>query len=279
MPPGAIRPWAAILCGGAGKRLRKVLRGRPKPMAPVAGVPFLDFLIAHLLKYGIRDIVLCTGYKSGVIEKHYRRGIPGARIAISREEKPLGTAGALKHAAARIKSDPFFVLNGDSICAADLRRLLRFHLKKKALASVVLTKAAGRSDVGSVLTDRAGLVVKFSEKSGRCAYVNAGIYLLDKKVLAFIPKRRAFSLEYELFPKLKNCYGFKSRADLLDIGVPERYKTAQQVLNLKTPPGHPADLPLKQLAKYGQTKRGSHEISIRHHNDNAQDKKTDQQDP
>jgi len=248
MPPDAIRPWAAILCGGAGKRLRKVLRGSPKPMAPVAGAPFLDFLIAYLLKSGIRDIVLCTGYKSGVIEKYYRRGIPGARIAISREKKPLGTAGALKHAAARIKSDPFFVLNGDSICAADLRRLLRFHLKKKALASMVLTKNTGRADVGSVSTDGSGLVVGFSEKSGRRAFVNAGIYLMDRKVLALIPKRRAFSLEYDLFPKLRNCYGFKSRAGLLDIGVPERYKMAEQLMN---PPGHPAGLPLKQRAKYG----------------------------
>jgi NDP-sugar pyrophosphorylase family protein len=201
-------------------------------MAPVAGVPFLDFIIAYLLRSGIRDIVLCTGYRSDVIEKYYRRGIAGVKVVISREEKPLGTAGALKRAEACITSDPFFVLNGDSICAADLSRLLRSHLKKKALASIVLTKSTGRRDAGSVLTDRSGRVIKFSEKSGngRSAFLNAGIYLLDKKVLALIPKSRKYSLEYDLFPGLKGCYGSKSRAALLDIGVPERYKLAGKIL-------------------------------------------------
>ena len=199
-------------------------------MAPVAGVPFLDFIIAYLLRSGIRDIVLCTGYRSDVIEKRYRRGVAGAKIVISREEKPLGTAGALKLAEAHIKIDPFLVLNGDSICAADLARLLRFHLNKKALASVVLTKDTGRRDAGTVLTDRSGRVVRFSEKSGRGAFVNAGIYLLDRKVLALIPKGRKYSLEYDLFPGLKDCYGSRSRAALLDIGVPERYKLAGKIL-------------------------------------------------
>lgn len=223
---------AAVLCGGEGRRLRKVVRGRPKPMAPVSGAPFLDFIIAYLLRSGVRDIVLCTGYKSDVIEKHYKRGVAGAKIAISREKKPLDTAGALKLAEARINSDPFLVLNGDSICAADLSRLLRFHLKKKAAASVVLTKNTGRPDVGAVLTDRSGRVVRFSEKSvgGRGAFVNAGIYLLDKKVLALIPAGRRYSLEYDLFPGLKDCFGLKSRAALLDIGVPERYKMAGKIL-------------------------------------------------
>ena len=232
MAAGTGRLCAAVLCGGEGKRLRKVVRGRPKPMAPVDGVPFLDFIIAYLLRSGVRDIVLCTGYKSDVIEKHYKRGVAGAKVVISRENTPLGTAGALKRAEARIKSDPFLVLNGDSICAADLSRLLRFHLKKKALASVVLTKHTGRKDAGSVLTDRSGRVVRFSEKSGsgRGAFVNAGIYLLDRKILALIPKNRKYSLEYDLFPGLKGCYGTKSRAALLDIGVPERYKLAGKIL-------------------------------------------------
>ena len=232
MPAGTALLCAAILCGGEGKRLRKVVRGKPKPMAPVAGAPFLDFIIAYLLRSGIRDIVLCTGYRSDVIEKHYRRGIAGAKVVISREKTPLGTAGALKRAETRIKSDPFLVLNGDSICAADLSRLLSFHLKKNAMASLVLTKQPDRRDTGSVLTDRSGRVVKFSEKSGggRGAFVNAGIYLLDKKILALIPKGRKYSLEYDVFPGLKGCYGLKSRAGLLDIGVPERYKLAEKVL-------------------------------------------------
>jgi len=229
-PAGTAGLCAAILCGGAGKRLRKAVRGRPKPMALVSGAPFLDYLLGYLLKAGVRDIVLCTGYKSDVIENHYRRGLPGARVAVSREPKPLGTAGALKRAAALIKSDPFLVLNGDSICAADLSGLLRFHLKKKALASVVLTRNTGRSDVGAVATDRSGRVTRFSEKSGRGVLANAGIYLLNKKVLELIPARRKYSLEYDLFPGLKDCYGFKSRAALLDIGVPERYRTAGKIL-------------------------------------------------
>jgi D-glycero-alpha-D-manno-heptose 1-phosphate guanylyltransferase len=228
---------AVILCGGKGTRLRKVIRGKPKPMAPIAGAPFLDYLIAYLSRAGVRTIILCTGYKSGVIESRYRSRGNAAEIIISREDRPLGTAGAIKHAAKSITSDPFLVLNGDSICAADLSRLLTFHLKKKARASLVLTENTGRSDVGAVVTDNSGRVVKFSEKSGRGDFMNAGIYVLNKEVLELIPKGRKCSLEYELFPELKDFYGFKSRAALLDIGTPERYALAGKILAKKKKAG------------------------------------------
>lgn len=219
------RLTAVILCGGLGRRLRKTVKGRPKPMAEVGGRPFLDLLIDRLRGYGIKRVVLCAGYKAGCIEKYYA---DADGVSISVEKKALGTAGAVRHARAFIKGSPFLVLNGDSFCAADLRRFHAFHLRKKALASVALTRPSGRDDVGSVRRAADGRITDFSEKGGSRAgkLVNAGIYLFDRKVLGLIPDGRKYSLEYDLFPGLENCYGFLSAAGLLDIGTPGRYRAA-----------------------------------------------------
>lgn len=223
---------AVILCGGAGKRLRKVVHGIPKPMALIAGRPFLDFLIEYLIRFNVRTVILCTGYKSDVIEKYYKSKHFVAKIIISKEDRPLDTAGALKNAAAYIKSNPFFVLNGDSFCNVNLHQLFRFHVRKKANASIVLAWKDDRTDTGAVLVDESCRILKFREKciSDNNTFINAGIYLFDKKVLSLIPKNRKYSLEFDLFPGLDNCYGYKTRAPLLDIGVPERYKMAEIIL-------------------------------------------------
>lgn len=221
-----------ILCGGLGKRLRSVVSDTPKVMAEVNGRPFMDHVIGHVASQGIERIVLCTGYKAQMIEDYYRDHDFGITIDYSREDKPLGTGGALKNARAVIKSDPFLVLNGDSFLPADLKGLLEFHAAKKAEVTLTVTLSEQVRDFGSVSTDAKGRVTAFSEKSADAdqAPVNAGLYCMNQSVFDRMPKQAAFSLETDLFPQMTDrpFYGFQIDGTFLDIGTPQRYASVKQ---------------------------------------------------
>lgn len=223
-----------ILCGGLGKRLPQVTKDMPKSMAKIKNKPFLDFLIKQVLSYGFRRFILCTGYKSDLIEDYYRNKNNEIEMVFSREEQPLGTGGAIKNAQKNIKSDIFLVMNGDSFCNIDLRKFLHFHVEKKALASIALTSSRKINDVGLVrINDKQG-IINFSEKSNKQnnGYVNAGIYFFNKQIFNYPLNKYKFSLEYDLFPNLisKGIYGFVVNSELVDIGTPERYEKAKILL-------------------------------------------------
>jgi NDP-sugar pyrophosphorylase family protein len=125
------------------------------------------------------------------------------------------------------------VINGDSICLADLRGFFRFHVKKSAEYSVVLAGGASARDYGVVSIDRSDHIVKFDEKAKTGAgLINAGIYIFNRKIFSLIRKGRKSSLEYDIFPKLigHKFYGYETKEKLIDIGTPERYKKARRML-------------------------------------------------
>ncbi len=224
-----------ILCGGQGKRLQSVVSDVPKVMAQVDGRPFLDFVIEYLNSQNIARIILCTGYKADFIEQYYRANNFGITIDFSTEKEPLGTGGALKNAQEVISSDPFFVLNGDSLLSADLQAFLDFHELKKSVASMVVSQSTDGEDFGNLKIDEDGRITEFQEKindpSGQL--VNAGIYCFSQTILSLMPKPKKFSLENDFFPNLidKKFFGYQIHKEFLDIGTPERYKTIKQ--NLK----------------------------------------------
>jgi NDP-sugar pyrophosphorylase family protein len=159
-----------------------------------------------------------------------------ADILFSHEKKPRGTAGAIKHTAEAIKSNPFLVLNGDTFLRVDYSKFISFHLKKRALLSLVLTSCAKMSDSGSVAIREDGRVRDFREKVKNkpgLRLSNAGIYLLDKRILSFIPAGKKSSLEYEVLPEILNqrVFGFISKDKFLDIGTPKNYRLAQILLS------------------------------------------------
>ncbi len=223
-----------ILVGGQGKRLRQVVGDKPKPMADIKGRPFLDILINYVSGYGFRRIILCTGHMASLVREHYRKVTDGIEILFSEEKEPLGTGGAIKNAKALIRSNPFLVMNGDSFCAADLGSLVDFHKKMNALLSIVLTYSDTTEDYGSVTFNSSGRITSFSEKvpcAGKSS-VNAGIYLMNKDIFSYMPRKKRFSLEYDMFPDIagNRCYGFVTEMQLTDIGTPERYYAAQAFL-------------------------------------------------
>ena len=225
-----------ILCGGQGRRLRQVSRGVPKPMVSLCGQPFLDLIISSMARYGFCRFVLGLGYKAGAFKKYYSRNRnSNLKIKFSQEDTPLDTGGAIMHARRLIRSNPFFVLNGDSLSEFDPRELLKFHRLKKSLVTILLNKVPGACDYGRVKLNKYSQITSFNEKSAATKgnFINSGIYIFDKKVFKFMPGKGKFSLEYELFPLLavkKSIFGYKNKGFFVDIGTPERYAKAKKDL-------------------------------------------------
>jgi D-glycero-alpha-D-manno-heptose 1-phosphate guanylyltransferase len=224
------------LVGGLGKRLRGVISDRPKPMADIGGNPFLDLLIDYTSSFGVTRYILATGFMSDSIQAYYQKKDSPRKIVFSNEERPLGTAGAVKNAEDLIKSNPFIVMNGDSFCAVDLHRFLEFHIEKKALFSAALVPTGNTRDFGVVgLNDNCG-ITRFEEKKveNNNTFISAGIYIFQKEIFSLIPSETKYSFEYDVFPKLIDgkFYGFVTDAELTDIGTPERYFKAKKNLSL-----------------------------------------------
>lgn len=231
-----------ILCGGFGTRLRPVISDKPKVLAKMGDSTFLDILINNISLYGFKNIILCTGYLKDHIKKHfdyYCNDYHGyyqhdCNITFSEEEEPLGTGGALKNAKPSIKSDPFILMNGDSICNIDFRKFFNFHIYKKDLLSIVLTRSFTSKDYGVVILDDSLRIMSFNEKpiNNGDVLINAGIYLMKKDIFSYMSTQKTFSLEQDLFPKLCNdkCHGFITEGEVIDIGTPERYKKAVRLI-------------------------------------------------
>jgi len=228
---------AFILAGGLGTRLRPLVTDRPKSMARIGGRPFLAYQLDLLRSQGFTEIVLCTGYLSPAIEEHFSGGGDfGVQITYSVEEKPLGTAGAIRYAA-HLVDGTFLVLNGDTYIQADLRDLIHFHQCRDALATIGLSQVADPSRSGLVQVDHAGQVVRFMEKGtaqGECHTVSAGVYAFEPEILNFIPSDRNVSLELEVFPHLVEVkaplYGYTLGESFVDMGTPEGYWRMQEAI-------------------------------------------------
>lgn len=222
-----------ILCGGKGQRLKSVVADKPKPLAAINGSPFLNYLLNNLIQNNAKRIILGTGYMSEKIETYYKKKKTSLEIEVSKENTPLGTGGAIKNAETLIHSDPFMVLNGDSYCEVDYQKFLDFHLQNNSIVSLVLTKISKSiQDYGTVDIDSSEKIIDFKEKDSSIkeGLINAGIYLFNKQVLNEIPGNKKYSLEYDLFPKIQDCYGYISKGLFIDIGTPERLAYAEKIL-------------------------------------------------
>ncbi|PYL59708.1 MAG: hypothetical protein DMF24_12485 [Verrucomicrobia bacterium] len=242
-PTDAVR--AFVLCGGPGTRLRPVIADRPKSMALISGTPFLQLLLDRLTSQGVGDVILGTGYMAEKIERYFDCANKSAMcIRYSREDEPLGTAGALKLAEPLI-SDPVLVLNGDTYVEWSLVPMLELFTEKKADMVLVLHAVADVTRYGSVALDHQGRVTQFVEKGAAAGpgLINAGVYLLRKQIVRNLPAGTAISLEREVFPRLldRQVYGLVCTGLFIDIGIPDDLRQAQVLLaphtsNNKAPP-------------------------------------------
>jgi D-glycero-alpha-D-manno-heptose 1-phosphate guanylyltransferase len=216
-----------ILCGGLGTRLKKAGHSGPKPMVEIHDRPFLDILIEHISSFGFRRFILCTGFKSEIIEQYFHKKNDGNTYVISKENEPLGTAGGIKNAEAHILSPSFIVLNGDSICQTNLKQFVEFHKSHNASASITITTIDDVREYGSVVVSDKLEITGFNEKSDQVTgrgLVNAGIYIFEKKMLNKFAPEQNISLEHEVLPSIvgQGLFGFITEEKLFDIGTPER---------------------------------------------------------
>jgi mannose-1-phosphate guanylyltransferase len=227
---------AIILVGGEGTRLRPLTYRTPKPMVPIAGVPFLARSIERIYEAGITDVILAAGYMPKAITEYFGDGSHlNMRITYAIEETPLGTAGALKNVAEHVKGR-FFVFNGDILTSLDLRAMMRFHESRGGAGTLHLITVTDPSAFGCVAHGDDGAVSAFVEKPAPgtepCNDVNAGTYLLEREVLDAIPAGRAVSIERETFPHLiasgKHLYAYVTNDYWIDLGRPENYLAAHR---------------------------------------------------
>jgi mannose-1-phosphate guanylyltransferase len=221
---------AVVLVGGMGTRLRPLTLSAPKPMLPTAGVPLLTHLLSRLKEAGITHVVLGTSYRAEVFAEYFGDGADlGLELEYVVETEPLGTGGAIRNVADRLRGDTTLVFNGDVIAGVDLNELLDCHDKAEADVSLYLTRVADPRAFGCVPTDESGQVLAFLEKDPypRSDQINAGAYVFRREVLESIPTGRPVSVERETFPGLLagggRLIGYISDAYWRDLGTPSDF--------------------------------------------------------
>jgi len=223
---------AVLLVGGMGMRLRSVVPSTPKPLASVGGQSFLELLVRQLRHQGIRRLIMCSGYLAGQIENKFGDGSAwDLTIEYSREEKPLGTAGALKLARPHLgEVADFLVMNGDSFLETDFGRLLWFHRERRGLASMAVVSVQNAGRYGTVHVEASSRVIGFMEKTGADApgLINAGLYVFGAAIFEHIPEGPV-SLERDVFPRVldRGVYALEQSGMFIDIGTPQDYASAQ----------------------------------------------------
>jgi D-glycero-alpha-D-manno-heptose 1-phosphate guanylyltransferase len=223
---------AIILAGGFGTRLRQVVPDLPKPMAPVAGRPFLEILLSMLAQKGFTRVVLSLGFMSEKIITHFGDRYLGMKLVYEVELQPLGTGGAIRTALARCEADHVFVFNGDTYLDLEVDALERLW-QSGHHPLIVVREVPDTARFGKVeMCD--GRISAFLEKgmSGP-GLINAGCYVLPKTALDDFPLGQPFSLETEFFIKYLQRIkfdGFVTHGRFIDIGVPVDYALAQTAL-------------------------------------------------
>ena len=219
-----------VLAGGKGTRLRSVVSDLPKCMAPVAGRPFLAWLLDDLREAGFDHIILSLGYKHEAVEAWVATRPDRDSITCVVEEEPLGTGGGVRLALRQAREDAVFILNGDTFFGVDYPAMQAFHRQNGAQATLALKPLRDFDRYGEVTLDGEGRITAFREKRP-CAegLINGGVYLLQRDALAEMPER--FSLEKDYFePKAESAglAGFRSEGYFIDIGIPADYARAQR---------------------------------------------------
>lgn len=219
-----------VLAGGMGTRLRSVVAELPKCLAPVAGRPFLAWLLDDLRGAGFDHIILSLGYRHEAVED-WVATLPGRdSITFVVEKEPLGTGGGVRLALEQAREERVFVLNGDTYFGVDFRAMQSSHQQSGAKATLALKPMRDFDRYGEVLCEEDGSVTAFREKQPCAAgLINGGIYLLRRDALRAMPER--FSLEKDYFEPLAAAgalAGFRSDGYFIDIGIPEDYARAQR---------------------------------------------------
>lgn len=238
MKSGAVRiDQGVILIGGRGTRLESLTQGLAKPMVEVGGRPFVEHVISHLARFGVRNVTLLAGHQGALPrERYHKRRLFGADVSVIVEPEPLGTGGALRFAGEQL-DETFLLSNGDTFFDADLLPFIRLSQRPEWQAAMLLRRIDDPTRYGTVELDAQSAVRVFREKSADAAVtdrlVNAGTYLIRRDAILAKVHRTPCSLENELFPRLATTgalYGLEAEGYFIDIGIPESLEAARRDL-------------------------------------------------
>lgn len=230
---------AIILAGGLGSRLRAAVPDLPKPMAPINGRPFLEYLLDYWAGQGVSRFVLSVGYKRDIIEEHFATRYKGTEVDYAAEDQPLGTGGGLLLALKHLRrTGPFLIMNGDTFFEVDLAPMRRYHRERRAELTIALREVEANSRYGGVGIDKEGKITSFDNRARTAdrALINGGVYLAEKSAFAGMAPESdvPVSIEDQLYPRMlaegRRMYGFPSSGRFIDIGIPEDYRRAASVL-------------------------------------------------
>lgn len=221
---------AVILVGGKGTRLRPLTLSAPKPMLPVAGLPFLTHMLSRIRAAGITDVVLSTSFKASVFSEYYG---DGSKLDLSlryvTEDEPLGTGGGIRNVLDLLTADDVVVFNGDVLSGTDISQVVATHQSTEADVTLHLVRVGDPRAYGSVPTDESGRVTAFLEKTQDppTDQINAGTYVFRREVIEQIPAGREVSVEREVFPRLlaegKRVQAYVDNTYWRDMGTPEDF--------------------------------------------------------
>lgn len=225
---------AVVLAGGFGTRVKHLLGDLPKPMAPVNGKPFVEWIVRYLAAQKIHNVVLSTGYLAETVEKHFQsQPVKNVRVKCVPEMSPLGTAGGFLNAiSGETNSKAYLVLNGDSMVLAPLEFFLKSLDDENISGAILGVRISDASRFGTISQNANGDLSGFNEKKPGAGIINAGIYLFRGSVIEEFPKKSPLSFETEVFPslidagsRLKVCV---TDAPFLDIGTTESLPLAEK---------------------------------------------------
>ncbi len=222
---------AIILAGGLGTRLRPVVNDVPKCMAPVAGKPFLQYVIQHLQRQGVHDFIFSLGYMSDTIETFLAETYPGLHYQVIVENTSLGTGGAIRFACARAHTEDVLALNGDTLFEVEIDKIAALHWNSQADCTLALKPMKNFNRYGVVETGGDQRIISFKEKQEYATgLINGGVYLINrKKLLACdLPEKFSFEKDYlERYVAAHPFFGLAQDAYFIDIGIPEDFEKAQ----------------------------------------------------
>ena len=219
---------AVIMVGGMGTRLRPLTETCPKPVLPVLDKPCLMYLIESIARAGVKEIILACGYRSQQLKDAIGDGSRlGIDISYSYEDEPLGTAGAIKKVVDRL-GDTFIAANGDVFADIDVAEEVKEHFESDALVTLSLTPVENPWEFGVAGIDAEGKITEFKEKpkpeDAFSNLINAGVYVLEKKIFDLVPENTNYDLSKELIPILmdrgERVQGYKLNGVWLDVGRP-----------------------------------------------------------
>lgn len=216
---------ALLLVGGRGTRLGPVTSELPKPLLPVGGRPFLDWVMQPLLDAGVHRFILAAGHLASAVEDFASARLKdGLELTVLKEPIPLGTGGAILSALrSGPEGDPIVIANGDSLLAGDIS-CVTSPLEADVDGLIVGTELEGENRFGRLAVDATGCLTAIHEKSGTDGLLNAGIYVFRRRALASLGSEGPLSFEREGIPVLLQK-GFLIKvvaisAPFIDIGVP-----------------------------------------------------------